>query len=410
MMDDASDYCWSEFLKQKSELADRVINKIRDLKAKGIANVKVIRCDNAGENISLKQKCEALGLGINFEFTARNTPQQNGRIERKFVTLYGRVRSMMNSAKLPAHLRNGLWTEAALSATLYENIVVTDTRKIPAYELLYKKEKGQARQLRTFGEMAVFATREKIQNKMADRGKLCMFLGYSDDHDDSTYRMMNITTRKVIHTRDIIWLNQSYGDYYQVQQPMIVEIEDTEDDDFPDTIESIDQEGRVNDDDTFNQEGRQTNVVTPTPARQQRNTRLRGEMQRLQAYFNEDATRTLETLNEDLNEAFEETEQDGANYILDTLTKNFAFLTQSVLTEKPKTAEKERKYGKQDISFQEAWNHTNPECREKWREAIRKEFHCMNLRKVWRKVKKNTIPFGRRLIKCRWVFEIKRDG
>ena len=86
MMDDASDYCWSEFLKNKSELADRVINKIRNLKAKGIADVKVIRCDNAGENISLKQKCEALGLGITFEFTARYTPQQNGRIEQKFAT------------------------------------------------------------------------------------------------------------------------------------------------------------------------------------------------------------------------------------------------------------------------------------------------------------------------------------
>jgi len=70
MMDDASDYCWSGFLKTKSELVDRVINKIRDLRAKGIADVKIIRCDNAGENIKLKEKCEALGLGITFEFTA----------------------------------------------------------------------------------------------------------------------------------------------------------------------------------------------------------------------------------------------------------------------------------------------------------------------------------------------------
>ena len=79
-------------MKNKSELADRVISKIWDLKAKGIADVKVIRCDNAGENYALKKKCENMGLGITFEFTARQTPQQNGRIERKFAMLYGRVR------------------------------------------------------------------------------------------------------------------------------------------------------------------------------------------------------------------------------------------------------------------------------------------------------------------------------
>src|SRR5210317_696196 len=76
--------------------------------------------------------------------------------------------------------------------------------------------------------MAVFATRDKIQNKMADRGNLCMFLGYSDEHDDSTYRMMNISNKRVIHTRDITWLQKTYGEYYQVQKPMIVEMEDDE--------------------------------------------------------------------------------------------------------------------------------------------------------------------------------------
>ena len=33
---------------------------------------------------------------IKFEFTAPNTPQQNGKAERKFATLKGRIRAMMN--------------------------------------------------------------------------------------------------------------------------------------------------------------------------------------------------------------------------------------------------------------------------------------------------------------------------
>ncbi len=34
----------------------------------------------------------------------------------------------------------------------------------------------------------------------------------------------------------------------------------------------------------------------------------------------------------------------------------------------------------------------------------------MNEQKVWTVQKKSAIPAGRRLVKCKWVFEIKRDG
>ncbi len=43
-------------------------------------------------------------------------------------------------------------------------------------------------------------------------------------------------------------------------------------------------------------------------------------------------------------------------------------------------------------TFQEAWNHPDPERCMKWREAIRKEFADMNKQQVWRKVKQDKIP------------------
>jgi len=62
------------------------------------------------------------------------------------------------------------------------------------------------------------------------------------------------------------------------------------------------------------------------------------------------------------------------------------------------------------MTYDEAWNHSCPFQREKWREAIHKEFRKMNEQKVWTVQKKSAIPAGRRLVKCKWVFEIKRDG
>jgi hypothetical protein len=59
-----------------------------------------IRCDNAGENLKLKEYAiTEPDINVNFEFIAPHSPQQNGKIERKFATLWGKVRSMLNAAK-----------------------------------------------------------------------------------------------------------------------------------------------------------------------------------------------------------------------------------------------------------------------------------------------------------------------
>lgn len=61
-------------------------------------------------------------------------------------------------------------------------------------------------------------------------------------------------------------------------------------------------------------------------------------------------------------------------------------------------------------TFQEAYNHKNVKFRNGFREAIRKEFHDMVSCGVWRNMKRKDVPQGRRLIKHKWVFEIKHSG
>jgi transposase InsO family protein len=107
IMDDCSDEAWSRFLKKKSKTTEQVVALIKDLKEKGGKTVKYIRCDNAGENKSLENECLRQGLGITFEYTAPGTPQHNGRIERRFPTIYGRVRSTMNKARIPKKRSKG---------------------------------------------------------------------------------------------------------------------------------------------------------------------------------------------------------------------------------------------------------------------------------------------------------------
>ena len=71
--------------------------------------------------MKLKEECDRLNLGIDFEFTAPNTPQQNGIVEQKFATLYGRGRALLNKAGFNRTMRKGLWAEAARIATLLDS-------------------------------------------------------------------------------------------------------------------------------------------------------------------------------------------------------------------------------------------------------------------------------------------------
>jgi len=75
---------------------------IRSLRDKENITVKKIRCDNSGKNVAFQAEAKHEGLGLNFEFTARQTPQQNSRVEHKFAMLFGRVWAMLNSAGLIA--------------------------------------------------------------------------------------------------------------------------------------------------------------------------------------------------------------------------------------------------------------------------------------------------------------------
>ena len=60
-----------------------------DLAKVGTTLIKRLKTENKKmEELSINQD-----LGVRFEYTSVGTPQQNGRVERKIATLYGRVGS-----------------------------------------------------------------------------------------------------------------------------------------------------------------------------------------------------------------------------------------------------------------------------------------------------------------------------
>jgi hypothetical protein len=92
-------------LKNKSDLKGKVKKLLTDLQVAGL-DVKFIRCDDAGENMSMMNDQEIKSYGVKFEFSGARTPQRIGKVERKFQTFYGRIRSMFHGADLKGDLRS----------------------------------------------------------------------------------------------------------------------------------------------------------------------------------------------------------------------------------------------------------------------------------------------------------------
>jgi hypothetical protein len=120
--------------------------------------------------VSMKSDQYIKSFGVKFEFSGTRTPQRNGKVERKFQTFYGRIRSMMNGAGLSGDLRNKIWAECAITTTYLANILSSKSSLKSPFELLFGSKPILHYELKIFGEVGVVTTKDKIQSKLNNRG------------------------------------------------------------------------------------------------------------------------------------------------------------------------------------------------------------------------------------------------
>ena len=99
--------------------------------------------------------CWSTDYLIKFEFSGPRTTQRNGRVERKFQTLYGRIRAILNDAGLENEIRSGVWSECANNVTFLSNITSIKARDKCPYQWLFGVKPKLSSSLRIFGDMGV---------------------------------------------------------------------------------------------------------------------------------------------------------------------------------------------------------------------------------------------------------------
>jgi len=213
MVDERTNMKFTKFFTTKNGMIEPTLAQLERWRQAGI-KVKYIRCDNAGENKKLEERSDSADwkMGLRFEYTARDTPQQNHLAELGFAVLANRGRAMMYRANVPKPMRYQIFPKAFETATLQDGLVVVeiDGKKATRYEHFAGKLPKFAQYLRTWGEAGTVTVRKKMSPKLADRGITCMFVGYATNHDGDCYEMLDPTTGTIYVSRDIIWLKRMY--------------------------------------------------------------------------------------------------------------------------------------------------------------------------------------------------------
>ena len=364
---------WSFFLKTKDEQPQVLLNFVKEISQ--YTKIENWKCDNAGENNATKELFEENGLGIKFELTARETPQQNGMVERAFATLYGRMRAMFTNAGLEKVKRETLWAECAATVTKLDNILVKAGNKKSPYEKFYGKPNKFEEHLKIFGEIGIMtkSNMTKIRSKISDQGTPCIFLGYAKDHAPNVYRMLKLDTNAVILTRDVVWINKLYWNYMGMTNKKKYDIQ-----------EDMDDEASIIDLIKDNDENEEKTDAEPAKSRIElrKNNKIETtEKQQLPRW-----QRNLQTFYNPLGR--EKDDELGEIAFLSMLEGSI----------------------NEPTIFQEAWDHPDKNEREAWRMAIKKEFSDMIKREVWELINKTSVSEERSLIGSKWVFKQKKNG
>jgi len=190
-IDDCSRMTWVTFLKEKSKSLDKfkyfkeMVENELDMK------IKCLRSDRGGEFTSNEFNMFCENHQIKRHIYAPRTPQWNGVVERKNMTIQEAVRTMIKEA----NLLEVYWREAIHTAIYIQNRVqvkLNDT-KTP-YELCYGRI-PTTKYLNFFGSKC-YKRRDEELGKFDERCDEGIFLGYSNK--SKAYSCYNERLRKIV--------------------------------------------------------------------------------------------------------------------------------------------------------------------------------------------------------------------
>lgn len=202
IVDDYSRAVWTYLLLEKSEVQHVFKRFIAYADKQFSKPVRMVRSDNGTEFMVLSSFFK--DHGIVHQTSCVDTPQQNGRVERKHRHILNVSRSLLFQANLPVKF----WGEAILTAAHLINRTPTALHKGRSpYELLHGV-KPDYKLLRVFSSACYAHRRSRNKDKFGQRSRLCVFLGYP--FGKKAWKVYDIDREEFIISRDVIFKEDTF--------------------------------------------------------------------------------------------------------------------------------------------------------------------------------------------------------
>ncbi|GJX72971.1 retrovirus-related pol polyprotein from transposon TNT 1-94 [Tanacetum coccineum] len=192
IVDDYSRYIWTRFLKDKTEAFDQF-----EIFSKKIHNqlgciIVSIRTDHGREfdnEVQFREFCNANGITHNF--SVPRTPQSNGVVERKNMTLQEMSRTMLNKQSLPQKF----WCNVVDTSTYILNRIIIRAILGKTPSELLRGRKPTLDYFKVFGSKCFILNTKEYLTKFDLKSYEGVFLGYSEN--SKAYIIINKHTRKI---------------------------------------------------------------------------------------------------------------------------------------------------------------------------------------------------------------------
>ncbi|GKD67141.1 retrovirus-related pol polyprotein from transposon TNT 1-94 [Tanacetum coccineum] len=209
IVDDYSRCTWVHFLRSKDEAPEVIKTFLKKIQVLLQALVIIIRTDNGTEFTNQVFKHYYNSVDITHQTSSVRTPQQNGVVERRNLTLVEAARTMLIFSYAPLFL----WAEVIATACYTQNHSQIHKRfdKTP-YELINGR-KSDISFLHVFGALYYPKNDREDIGKLGPKGDIGFFIGYFTN--SCAYRVYNQRTRKIMVTMNVTFNELSAMAYVQ---------------------------------------------------------------------------------------------------------------------------------------------------------------------------------------------------
>eukprot|EP00638_Chattonella_subsalsa_P014438 CAMPEP_0117850254 /NCGR_PEP_ID=MMETSP0949-20121206/21578_1 /TAXON_ID=44440 /ORGANISM="Chattonella subsalsa, Strain CCMP2191" /LENGTH=1052 /DNA_ID=CAMNT_0005697613 /DNA_START=193 /DNA_END=3352 /DNA_ORIENTATION=- len=201
-LDDFSGFIYPFLLKDRTDQRENFHTfklHVEKLFGATVENLLFFRTDGAREFADSELLTYLANNGIQHQIRAADQPQQLGRPERAFRTIFNMVRSMLSHAAV----NRNLWGEAALTSCFLLNRLPTSSNPdyITPYEMIFSRP-PELSKIRTWGSDCYAFVADSPA--LHDRAIKCKLLGFVGE-EVHAYRLLNCSTNRVVVRYNVIF-------------------------------------------------------------------------------------------------------------------------------------------------------------------------------------------------------------